>query len=103
MQAYNANRTLVDAAALEGNPVAEAVHTLVMEQGTWRGTASGLIITLRNLYPQLTDDAQSFPRSANKLSSELRRVHPILRRQGVTISRSREGKSGKRYIELNYA
>lgn len=103
MQAYNTNRSVVDAAALEGNPVAEAVHTLVMEQGTWRGTASGLIMTLRNLYPQLTDDAQTFPRSANKLSSELRRVHPILRRQGVTISRTREGKSGKRYIELKYA
>jgi hypothetical protein len=100
MEAYNTNRAFVDAAALEGNPVAEAVLTLVTEHGPWRGTASGLILTLRNHYPQLTDDPQMFPRSANKLSSELRRVHPILRRQGVTISRTREGKTGRRYLEL---
>ncbi|MEP3892480.1 hypothetical protein [Pseudophaeobacter sp.] len=97
-EAYSANRKTVDRAAIEGNPVAEAIVTMIADHGPWKGTATDLTKALRGLYPQLTDDPLSFPRQPNKLSSELKRVQPLLRRQGIIFTRERHGKSGQRVI-----
>jgi len=50
----------------------------------------------------LTDDPLSFPRQPNKMASELKRVQPLLRRQGVTISKERQGKTGQRVICIKH-
>lgn len=52
---------------------------------------------------RITGDTQAFPRCANKLSGELRRMQPILRHQDATFHHSSEGKSGKPFIELKSA
>lgn len=103
MQAYAANRLSVEEAAIEGNPVAEAILCLIEDQGTWRGTATELIKTLRAGYSILTDDPASFPRQPNKLAGELRRVAPLLRSRGVIIAFERQGKSGRKVITVGKA
>jgi hypothetical protein len=42
--------------------------------------------TLRNRYPLLMDDPNSFPRQENKLSAAIRRIIPPLRRMGGAIA-----------------
>jgi 5S rRNA maturation endonuclease (ribonuclease M5) len=97
-EAYSLNRQSVDTAAIEGNPVAEAIVSMVTDHGTWKGTATELSKALRSLYPLLTDDPLVFPRHPNKLSSELKRVQPLLRRKGIVFTKDRHGKSGQRVI-----
>lgn len=100
MQAYTCNRQSVQDAAFDGNPVAEAILLLVQDHGPWNGTATDLLKALRLNSPLLTEDAQSFPRQPNRLSSELRRLQPLLRHRGVTLSVSREGRAGIRTIHI---
>lgn len=100
MEAYAINRQSVELAAIDGNPVAEAILCFIADHGPWRGTATELLKTLRRCYPLLTDDPHTFPRSPHRLSSELRRVMPLIRKQGGGISFERQGKAGQRIISI---
>ena len=100
MEAYNINRNSVSLSAIEGNPVAEAILCLLADHGPWHGTATELVKALRRSYPLLTDDPHNFPRSPQRLSSELRRVMPLIRKQGGLITFERQGKTGQRVISI---
>ncbi len=69
----------------------------------WSGTMTYLKTTLRNSYPNLTDDPYSFPRQENKLSAAIRHIQPPLRRMGVQLEFCRSGKSGERIIRIERA
>ena len=98
MESYAANKQSVVDAAIEGNPFAEAILSLIVDRGPWGGTASELLQVLRAHNQLLADDPHSLPRQPNKLTSELRRIQPLLRSRGVTISFERQGKAGNRVI-----
>ncbi|CUH88851.1 DNA primase (bacterial type) [Phaeobacter sp. CECT 5382] len=100
LDSYGANRSRSDQAAIEGNPVALAILSLLDGRTHWSGTATDLRQTLRERFPAMTEDSQSFPRSDARFGAALRRVQPVLRRQGLNISFNRTGKAGMRMIEL---
>ena len=100
LDSYGADRARSDQAAVEGNPVALAILSLMEGRQLWSSTATDLRQTLRDRFPTLTEDSHSFPRSEARFGAALRRVQPVLRRQGLTIGFSREGKAGMRVIEL---
>lgn len=100
LQAYARNRQHSQAAALDGNPLAEAILALLAAHGPWQGTATDLLRALRQTAPALTADPDSFPRYPNKLTSALRRVQPLLRGRGVTVTQERESGTGQRVIRL---
>jgi hypothetical protein len=103
LEAYAANRESGDRMSVEGNPVGLAILKLVQEDVRWSGTMTELKTTLRNRYPQLTDDPYSFPRQENKLSAAIRRIIPPLRRMGIAISFDRRGHSGERTLRAERA
>ena len=98
MESYAANKQSVVDAAIEGNPLAEAILGMIADRGPWSGTASELLQTLKAHNQLLADDPHSLPRQPNKLTSELRRVQPLLRSRGVTVTFERQGKAGNRVI-----
>ncbi|NRB16852.1 MAG: hypothetical protein HRU33_04550 [Rhodobacteraceae bacterium] len=100
LDSYAANRTRSDQAAVAANPVALAILSLMEGRQHWSCTASDLRQTLRDRFPTLTKDSHSFPRSEARFGAALRRVQPLLRRQGLNIGFSRERKAGMRLIEL---
>jgi len=100
MESYAANRQSVVDAAIEGNPIAEAILNLITDHGAWSGTATELLHTLRAQNQLLADDPYGLPRQPNKLRSELRRVQTILRSRGVTFAFDRKGKAGSRMIYI---
>jgi putative DNA primase/helicase len=102
LDAYTSNRLSVQNAAIDGNPVAEAILQLA-SRGPWSGTATDLLKALRSIAPMLTDDPLMFPRHPNKLAGALRRVQPLLRGRGVVIAFDREGGTGHRVIRLEGA
>ncbi|MCU9850556.1 hypothetical protein OEZ60_21510 [Defluviimonas sp. WL0024] len=101
LAAYQANRRESEETAIDNNTVAAVVLAFVQSVGEWRGTASELAVTLRKRYPAETESAESFPRKPSIFGSELRRVAPLLRRQGVVIEHMREGKNRQRLIRLS--
>ena len=100
MSAYNANRRAVRQAAIDSNPVAEAIISYAALKKDWKGTASDLLSELRFTFPLLVDDIQGFPRTPNKLSEAIKRIQPLLRDKGITLTQSREGKAGVRILSL---
>ena len=100
MESYAANRQSVVDAAIEGNPIAEAILNLIADHGPWSGTATELLQTLRAQNQLLADDPYGLPRQPNKLTIEMRRVQPLLRSRGVTFTSDRQGKAGNRVIYI---
>jgi hypothetical protein len=103
LDSYGANRAHADQTAIEGNPVALAILSLMDRRTHWSGTATELRQALRDRFPALTEDSQSFPRNGARFGAALRRMQPVLRRKGVAIGFSREGKAGVRVIEISAA
>ena len=103
LAAYLANRRESEAIAIDNNMVAALILQMMQEVSAWHGTATDLIKSLRQRFPAETESAECFPRKPNHFGSELRRVTPLLRRQGVTVAHSREGKANTRKIHLSLA
>jgi hypothetical protein len=100
---YVGNRAQVGEAALEGSVLAQCILQLVEGGRSWCGTASELLQEVRERAHPFTDDRQAIPRQANRHSSELRRITPLLRRRGVEVVRERAGKDRTRRIAIKGA
>lgn len=103
LRAYGANRREAEEAAVESNPVASAILTMVQSAGEWHGTAADLIAHLRKRYPALTEGSDAFPRQPAPFGTELRRVAPLLRSYGISVTHTRSGKDRRRVIEVKQA
>lgn len=102
LDSYGRNRAKADQVAVESNPVALAIVSLMESRKNWKGTATELRQCLRDQFPAITEDSQSFPRNESTFGGALRRVQPVLRRKGVTIDFGRQGKAGARVIEITH-
>lgn len=86
------NRAQNDQAAVESNPVALAILSLIEHERRRKGTATELRQKLRERFPTLTEDSHRFPRSEARFGAALRRVQPVLRRRRVTVDLVERGK-----------
>jgi len=100
LAAYQENRRESEATAIDNNMVAALILQFMQQGEEWRGTASELILALRNRFPVETESAEAFPRTSQRFGTELSRVKPLLSRRGVTVEPTREGKTGRRVIVL---
>jgi hypothetical protein len=80
--------------------LALCILQLMRDRASWSGTASELLLEIRDRAFSFTDDRQAIPRQANRLSSELRRITPLLRGRGVEVMRERVGKDRTRTIAI---
>jgi hypothetical protein len=78
-RAYHDQRALGDAEAMEADLVLAIIRFLDVHS-QWSGTASELLHALKALP---TASGLQLPRNAAKLGSELRRIFPLLRRNGI--------------------
>ena len=72
---------------IDASPVAEAVLKFASDNSTWKGLASELLVALSRELPDPTRPPKSWPDVASKLSAELTRLTPTLRRRGVVVER----------------
>ncbi|WP_392337179.1 hypothetical protein [Loktanella salsilacus] len=100
LSAYGANRKEAEEAALECNAVASAILTMIQAQTHWEGTTADLITYLRKRYPAITEGSDAFPRQPAAFGTELRRIAPLLRSRGVSVTHTRTGKERRRVIEV---
>ena len=97
-RAYTDNRRDVDALALESSPVAEALLAFIESKGQWSGTPSELFAEL-NKVPYLAERPPGWPKTPKGLSSEVTRIEPNLKAEGVEVIRLRR-KAGRREIVI---
>lgn len=100
LDALEANRRTIDAVAIEALPIGPALLAFMEERNEWQGTATAL---LKELDAQVSDETRrdrEWPKRANRLATQLRRLAPNLRATGVWVGWGREGGSGQRLVIL---
>ena len=85
---------------IEADPIATCVRAIMIDRTTWTGSASDL---LRLYAESARDDISGGPawvKNPRALAGRLRRAQTLLRRVGIEITFSREGRTGTRMIRV---
>jgi hypothetical protein len=98
--AYQGNRQSALESGLEGSPVAAALREMMNNCETWTGTATDLLWDLSGYTDDRTQGLRSWPKSAQGLSAQLRRLATALRAVGIHIQHDREPGTGKRRVKV---
>ena len=94
--AYLANRDNAVEDVLEADPVASAIRGMMQGRETWSGSASELLVVLPRYADAGVPKTKSWPPSARSLGNRARRAATFLRKVGIGITFSREGKTRTR-------
>lgn len=85
LAAYAGNQAEATELSLQGAVIGPPLLALLERQPHWEGTTSELLAALR-LEAGEGAQAQGFPRAANRLGGELRRLAPALRARGIAYA-----------------
>jgi hypothetical protein len=102
--AYLGNRDNAVDDVIEADPVASAIRGMMQGRETWSGTASELLIVLPRYADAGVPKTKSWPPTARSLGNRVRRAATFLRKVGIDITFSREGKTRtrKRTIHISH-
>jgi hypothetical protein len=101
MAAYTENRSSANDTAMEASIVGTVIVEFMADRPAWEGTSADLLAALEAKGGEKVQRRQDWPKSPRKLSGDLRRVAPNLRRAGMDIRFERgTGKDRKRMIRL---
>ena len=81
---------------VESSPVAQAIHQLLDNRLTWRGTYTELLSQLRSQRGPEDWGSKQFPETPRALSGALRRIAPALRLLGIELEALGHGMNGSR-------
>lgn len=100
LAAYSRNRAASHEGAVDASPIGPLIVRLV-EAAPWQGTARELLAELDSdrWSDERTRRSPEWPRTARKLSGDLRKLAPNLRAVGVELTCSRHA-GGRRVIDL---
>jgi hypothetical protein len=98
--AYCGNRDEAVEDVIEADPVAAAVRTLMTERTVWTGTASDLLGALAEEVGDRIANSKTWPSTARALSGRLRRAATLLRKIGIEIDYTKEGRARTRMIHI---
>jgi hypothetical protein len=98
--AYCRNRDEAVESVIDADPVATAVRRLMTARTVWTGTASDLLGALAELTGEGVAKSKTWPDSPRTLSNRLRRAASFLRKVGIEIGFSREGRARTRTIHI---
>lgn len=96
LMALGENTERVNAASIEGSPVAETLLAWFGERESWRGMTSELLMELERAATEGTKKLKSWPKAACFLGRQLDRLVPVLRFQGIEFKREQSGGGGSR-------
>ena len=101
MAAYDDNLREVVDTVIDADLVGYAVRQMAEKQSKeWTGTATELLRVLGASQPESVTRAKDWPGSPDALSNRLRRSMTFLRKAGVNVSFSREGRERTRTIHI---
>ena len=98
--AYCGNRDEAVENVIESDPVAAAVRAVMEERKVWTGTASDLLGALAVAAGERVAKSKTWPASPRALSGRLRRAATFLRKIGIEIDYTKEGRARTRIIHI---
>ena len=98
--AYCGNRDEAFDSVIEADPVGSAIRSLMASRTEWTGTASDLLGALSKEVGERIAKAKTWPDSPRALSGRLRRAATFLRKIGVEIEFTKEGRARTRTISI---
>ncbi len=98
--AYCDNRDEAVENVIDTDPVAAAVRTVMLARTVWTGTATDLLGALAEAAGERAAKSKSWPESARALSGRLRRAATFLRKIGIEIDYTKEGRARTRVIHI---
>jgi hypothetical protein len=99
--AYDDNLKEVVDTVIDADLVGSAVRQMAEKQSKeWTGTATELLRVLGASQPESVTRAKTWPNSPDALSNRLRRSMTFLRKAGVNVSFTREGRERTRTIHI---
>ena len=95
LNAYNRNRGAGNALAIESSIIGPPIVSLAEKTGSWTGTALDLLTVLETQHAgDKAKKHRDWPTTPRKLSGELRRLAPNLRRKKIEVTFGEHGKRG---------
>jgi hypothetical protein len=95
LEAFAKNRKGANAQVIESSAVALAVLSLMKGTQEWKGTLKELLAELESRHTdENTRKRKDWPTAPRRLSGELRRVAPSLRREGISVAFGKHTKAG---------
>ena len=98
--AYCGNRDEAVENVIEADPVAAAVRAVMEERTEWTGTATNLLGALAESAGERVAKSKTWPASPRALSGRLRRAATFLRKIGIEIDYTKEGRARTRIIHI---
>jgi hypothetical protein len=95
-----ANRRSADAIAIEALPIGPALIAFMTDREQWEGTASVLLTEITATVNEQIQRSREWPKRANALSGQLRRLAPNLRHHGLSIELRRKAHTGQRMLTV---
>lgn len=83
IEAYAENRDTAVETALESDPVAVAIRSLIEQETSFVGSMTELLTALEGRVNHGLKESRTWPRSAKSLSNRVRRAAPFLRSSGI--------------------
>ena len=101
--AYCSNRDAAVEGVIEADPVATAVRALMSARIEWKGTASSLLVALGEVVDERIAKSKTWPDNPRALSGRLRRAATFLRKVGIEVAFTKEGKVRTRVVHITAA
>src|SRR5262249_41799758 len=100
LAAYAASQDEANEVALDAYPIVDPLRQLMANRERWEGKPSDLLVQLRDLAGEKVTKVEDWPKRANVLSGQLKRLAPNLRKVGlhVTFGSAGRGKAKGRRI-----
>jgi hypothetical protein len=96
LRAYDANRRAAIEGIIDADPVAACVREVMSECNSWTGSATDLLRVGADRSEGIF--GTGWPKNPRALAGRLRRAQTFLRKLGIEIAFSREGRVGSRVI-----
>ena len=100
LRAYAGNRDEAVENVIEGDPVAAAVRAVMTARLDWSGTATELLDALADVAGDRIAKSKTWPSGPRALSGSLRRASTFLRKIGIEIDYTKEGRGRTRVIHI---
>ncbi len=101
---YEGNRAGAAQVSLEASAVAQAIIRLIGSRyeppARFEGTATVLLAEIEELTDEGTRRMRTWPKGPSELGSQVRRLAPLLRGNGLVVESQREGKGRRRIISI---
>ncbi len=98
--AYCGNRDEAVDGVIEADPIATAVRAWMAKRTTWSGTASELLGLLAVVAEERVVKGKTWPENPRALSGRLRRAATFLRKIGIEVRFTKEGRAKTRMIRI---